>query len=339
MAVPDTTTFSLQDVVDEINPTTDDLNDCVSDATTGSYDTNYFTAPATSLLEFRNYGATVTTWADKVEENASSSSYDFDGDVTDFNRAGLFCKPDGTEIYVLNQNDGKIHQWTMSTGHNLSTISYTGSSSDVRTNWAQGGTSGGLWFNATGTRVMIYDHGTSIMYTHTLSTEWDITSFSTTITTTTTFTAVSSYTRISQFGFTDDGKKLIMPHGANSGALLLRLYSLTTGFDTSTIVDLSGDEELSLPALTSPGFNIECACFCYPEDNTGNDWILTVKRDRDGTTEEYAYEQYTGYTSSDYVSYYEGVVGGNLETPSISNNNYLYTVESGNKIRQYDVTD
>ena len=42
MAVPDTTTFSLQDVVDEINPTTDDLNDCVSDATTGSYDTNYF---------------------------------------------------------------------------------------------------------------------------------------------------------------------------------------------------------------------------------------------------------------------------------------------------------
>jgi uncharacterized delta-60 repeat protein len=57
MAVPNTNTFSLQDVVDEINPTTDDLVDCISDATEGSYDTNYFSTPATSLLEFRNYGA------------------------------------------------------------------------------------------------------------------------------------------------------------------------------------------------------------------------------------------------------------------------------------------
>jgi hypothetical protein len=57
MAVPDTGAFSLQDVVDEINPTTDDLVDCVSDASSGSYDGTYYTSPATSLLEFRNYGA------------------------------------------------------------------------------------------------------------------------------------------------------------------------------------------------------------------------------------------------------------------------------------------
>jgi len=64
MAVPNTTTFSLQDVVDEINPTTDDLVDCVSDATSGSYDGSYYSSPATSLLEFRNYaGSTVLTIA------------------------------------------------------------------------------------------------------------------------------------------------------------------------------------------------------------------------------------------------------------------------------------
>lgn len=56
MAVPDTTTFTLQNVVDEINPTTDDLVDCISDADSGSYDLAYYTPPATSLLEFRNYG-------------------------------------------------------------------------------------------------------------------------------------------------------------------------------------------------------------------------------------------------------------------------------------------
>ena len=57
MAVPDTDTFSLQDVVDEINPTTDDLQDCINDAIASKYDPDYYTAPATSLLEFRNYGA------------------------------------------------------------------------------------------------------------------------------------------------------------------------------------------------------------------------------------------------------------------------------------------
>lgn len=57
MAVPNTTNFTLQDVVDEINPTTDDLQDCINDAIEGNYDPTYYTAPATSLKEFRNYGA------------------------------------------------------------------------------------------------------------------------------------------------------------------------------------------------------------------------------------------------------------------------------------------
>lgn len=78
MAVPNTTTFSLQDVVDEINPTTDDLVDCVSDATSGDYDTTYYTSPATSLLEFRNYGGStavltlVVTGDNFVVANASA---------------------------------------------------------------------------------------------------------------------------------------------------------------------------------------------------------------------------------------------------------------------------
>jgi hypothetical protein len=69
MAVPDTTTFSLQDVVSEINPTTDDLLDCVSDASSGSYDGTYYTNPATSLLEFRNYGASAATIVVAVSGN------------------------------------------------------------------------------------------------------------------------------------------------------------------------------------------------------------------------------------------------------------------------------
>ena len=57
MPVPDTTTFTLQDVVDEVNPTPDDLNACFTAALDRKFDLNYKTSPlANSLLSFRNYG-------------------------------------------------------------------------------------------------------------------------------------------------------------------------------------------------------------------------------------------------------------------------------------------
>ena len=56
MAVPDTTTFELQDVVDEVNPTTDDLLDCFADAVASKFDSTY-EGSKNQLLNFRNYGA------------------------------------------------------------------------------------------------------------------------------------------------------------------------------------------------------------------------------------------------------------------------------------------
>ena len=60
MAVPDTTTFTLQDVVTEINPTTDDLVDCFADAVAGNFDSSY-SGSKDELLNFRNYGASTLT--------------------------------------------------------------------------------------------------------------------------------------------------------------------------------------------------------------------------------------------------------------------------------------
>tara|TARA_R110002049_G_C9099695_1_gene556921 strand:- start:338 stop:832 length:495 start_codon:yes stop_codon:yes gene_type:complete len=57
MAVPNTNSFSLQDVVDELNPSSNDLLSCIAIANSLGFDSNYYTAPATSLLEFRNYSA------------------------------------------------------------------------------------------------------------------------------------------------------------------------------------------------------------------------------------------------------------------------------------------
>ena len=53
MAVPDTDTFTLQDVVTEVNPTTDDLADCFTDANIFLFDPAY--SSSVGLLKFRNY--------------------------------------------------------------------------------------------------------------------------------------------------------------------------------------------------------------------------------------------------------------------------------------------
>jgi hypothetical protein len=54
MAVPDTNTFTLQNVVDEVNPTTDDLNDCFGGSNDNYFDVEY-RGSKNSLLNFRNY--------------------------------------------------------------------------------------------------------------------------------------------------------------------------------------------------------------------------------------------------------------------------------------------
>lgn len=55
VTVPNTTTFSLQDVVDAVNPTTDDLVDCFADADSGQFDPTY-EGSKDRLYNFRNYG-------------------------------------------------------------------------------------------------------------------------------------------------------------------------------------------------------------------------------------------------------------------------------------------
>lgn len=54
MAIPTTYPLTLQDVIDEVNPTTNDLVDCFSDAT-GTFNPTYAIAGQDALSEFRGY--------------------------------------------------------------------------------------------------------------------------------------------------------------------------------------------------------------------------------------------------------------------------------------------
>ena len=58
MSVPNTNTFSLQDVVNVVDPTTDDLVDCFSDADSSAFNSSYNPNGAgnnNNILNFRDY--------------------------------------------------------------------------------------------------------------------------------------------------------------------------------------------------------------------------------------------------------------------------------------------
>ena len=60
MAVPNTTTFTLQNVVDSMPSEAENLVDCFAVATSSCFDATY-SGSKNNLLNFRNYGAVCTT--------------------------------------------------------------------------------------------------------------------------------------------------------------------------------------------------------------------------------------------------------------------------------------
>jgi hypothetical protein len=55
-SVPDTTDFSLADVVAAVLPSSNDLVECFDDADDGAFDSSYGPGDESNLLQFRNYG-------------------------------------------------------------------------------------------------------------------------------------------------------------------------------------------------------------------------------------------------------------------------------------------
>ena len=82
MAVPNTDTFTLDDVLQELGlGDGDSLQDCFDDATLSSFDTNYnpnSDGTDNNLLNFRNYGGTQTTTLTVAQSPISGGSSHID---------------------------------------------------------------------------------------------------------------------------------------------------------------------------------------------------------------------------------------------------------------------
>ena len=72
MAVPNTNTFTLQNVIDVVNPTSNDLADCFADAISNNFDATY-SGSKNSLLNFRNYEASSSVNGYIIRAGSTSS--------------------------------------------------------------------------------------------------------------------------------------------------------------------------------------------------------------------------------------------------------------------------
>jgi len=86
------------------------------------------------------------------------------------NPVGIFFKPDGTGLYVADLSNSSINQYTLSTGWDLSTVSWTrvASVSTFENNLR------GISFSPDGTMVFVQGMGSDTIKRIDLSTAWDI---------------------------------------------------------------------------------------------------------------------------------------------------------------------
>jgi len=126
-------------------------------------------------------GITVAGLNTIVPLNLSNASYDnVFGNLSNSQNGsddGVFFKPDGTRMYVLDTGGGSnnVWQYDLSTAWDASTASYNSVNKSVNANSSTGG---GIFFKPDGLKMYIVDAGDVQIDEWTLSTAWDLSSAS-----------------------------------------------------------------------------------------------------------------------------------------------------------------
>lgn len=142
---------------------------------------------------------------------------------------GMYIKADGLTMFLVNENDNKIYQHSMSTAWDISTSTFDG---EVLNTSAEGEETRGIEFKPDGTKMYILKMNLSNIDSpeieqYTLSTAWDVS----TATPDSVSYTISEGAGMSNIRFSKDGDKLFMPDPSQDS---VRQYSLATDWDIST---------------------------------------------------------------------------------------------------------
>jgi len=171
--------------------------------------------------------------------SASFTGNSFDVSGQDTSPQGVTFNPDGTSMFVVGDNSDSVHQYSLSTGFDLSSASFSGTSFDVS---GQDTIPQGVTFNPDGTSMFVVGRNFNSVFQYSLSTGFDLSSAS--------FTG-NSFDVSGQEGdptgvaFNGDGTAMFVM-GDSSDSVFQ--YSLSTGFNigtasfSGTSFDVSGQD-------------------------------------------------------------------------------------------------
>ena len=155
---------------------------------------------------------------------------------------------DGTKMYVLDNGNDSVYQFSLSTGFDVSTASYDSVSFSVT---SQASNPQGLAFNNNGTKMYVVGEDNDTVYQYTLSTGFDLSAASYD---SVSFSVASQEATPSAVVFNNDGTKMYIC-GEISDAV--HQYTLSTGFDLSTASydSVSFDYSSQATTVLSMAFN------------------------------------------------------------------------------------
>jgi len=232
-----------------------------------AYSTNYSSSSVTAA-EFNADGTkmfTIDHVNQKIHEYSLSTGFDLSSTialeesynvgtaVSDTVRGyALAFNSDGTKMFFIDANGTEtIHEFTLSTGFDLSTVSYGSVSLDISSKL---NVPSGLAFNSDGTKMIIMDYDGQDAHTYTLSTGFDLGSTITHVNETRFYGGITGDTMPMNIKFNSDGTKLFILGRASD---VVSEYTLSTGFDVSTAsyvdrayINVSGFEAINASGLS-----------------------------------------------------------------------------------------
>lgn len=172
-----------------------------------------------------------------ISSHGASSTYTIITGASNGNDAptGIVFKPDGLKFW-LTDNDDYLYEWTLTTAWDISTASYTQAKSmTVPYNNFRG-----PFFKPDGSVFFGVDTYYDRVYSHSLSTNWDITSMANSYTARSALLDVSPISEAAVRGlwFNDDGTKVYV---VGSSGQKVYQWNLSTAYDVSQISGTADD--------------------------------------------------------------------------------------------------
>jgi DNA-binding beta-propeller fold protein YncE len=169
------------------------------------------------------YQHTLATGFDLSTASYDNVSFNVSGQET--GPAGVVLNTDGTKMFIIGYGSGSVHQYTLSTGFDLSTASYANVSFSVA---GQDTGPTGVVFNTDGTKMYMVGYGFGRAFQYSLSTAFDL---STASYDNVSFSVAGQDNTPFDVRFNPSGNKMYV---AGFSSNTVHQYTLSTGFDLST---------------------------------------------------------------------------------------------------------